>query len=54
MIRNNKNMVAINDDAKRKLEKLAKQAVKEGNPIRTQCGIVESMVQAAYEQRFKK
>lgn len=50
----NKNMVAINDDAKRKLEKLAKLAVKEGNPVRTQCGIVESMVQAAYEQKFKK
>lgn len=50
----NKNMVAICDDAKRKLEKLAKAAVKEGNPVRTQCGIVESMVQAAYAEKFDK
>lgn len=50
----NKNMVAICDDAKRKLDKLTRQAVKEGAPIRTRCGIVESMVQAAYAEKFQK
>lgn len=48
----NYKMIRISEPVKAKLEKIAESAKNSGNPIRTQSGIVESLVTAAYEKQF--
>lgn len=46
-----KSHVVISKQSKEKLEKLTENAVKSGEIVRTQGGIVESLIQAAFNEK---